>query len=108
MRQNQSRTMHHVPMTLELHPHQEGTFTEIRLKGSVAAAPSAQDMQKLLAILASWQGCPVRVVLYVAGTNEDICWAQRWEDAICVPAHHAEIHLKVRSFPGVIQVGHAR
>ncbi|MDX2019051.1 MAG: hypothetical protein SF187_02330 [Deltaproteobacteria bacterium] len=96
-------------MTLELRPHQEGAFTEIKLSSSVATAPSAQDVQQLLAILTSWQSCPVRVVLYVAGTDEDICWAQRWDDAMCmVPAHHAEIHLKVRGFPGVIQVGHAR
>jgi hypothetical protein len=101
--------MDHAWMTLELRPLHEGAYTQIRLRGPVVTTPSSRDMRRLLSVLAFWHGGPVHVVLSVAGTNADVCWAELWDDVLrAVPAHHAEIRVEIPGITAVVPVGHER
>jgi hypothetical protein len=101
--------MEETKMTLELRPLHEGAYTQIKLTGPVVTTPSARDLRRILAILAFWHGGPVHVVLSVAGTNEDICWGELWDDAMrAVPGHHAEIRWQIRGITAAAPFGHER
>lgn len=96
-------------MTMELRPLHEGAYTQIRLKGPVVTTPSVRDVRRLLAVLSFWHGGPVEVVLSVAGTNGDSCWAELWDDVMReVPAHRAEIRFEVRGITAEAPIGHER
>jgi hypothetical protein len=96
-------------MTLELRPLHEGAYTQIKLSGPVVTTPSARDLRRLLAILAFWHGGAVHVVLSVAGTNEEICWGELWDDVLrAVPRHHAEIRWDIRGVTAAAPIGHER
>jgi hypothetical protein len=101
--------MHDPRMTLELRPLQEGAYTQIRMSGPVVTVPSAKDMRRLMAVLTFWNGGPVHVVLSVAGTNADICWAELWDAVLHeVPSRHAEIRVEIRGTTPAAPVGHER
>jgi len=101
--------MDHPRMTLELRPVYESAHTQIVLRGRIGTVPSATDMRRFLALLASWHGGPVHVVLSVGGTDADICWAQRWDTVISgVPVPHVEIRYEVRGITSVAPIGHER
>jgi hypothetical protein len=101
--------MDHPRMTLELRPLREGASTQIILKGQVATAPPALDVRQLLSTLAAWQGSPIHIVLSVAGTNAEICWAQIWDEVFEeVPVHHVEIRYEVRGIATAASIGHER
>src|SRR3954463_4563740 len=97
-------------MTLELRPLHEGAFTQMKLSGPVVVTvPSAKDMRRLMAALTFWHGGPVHVVLSVAGTNADICWAEIWDAVLHeVPSRHAEIRVEIRGTTPAAPVGHER
>lgn len=81
----------------------------VKLTGTIVARPSPAELRQLMATLSRWQARPVSLVLSVAGTESDVCWAQLWDDALAgVPAEHVEILLEVHGAPGRIQVGHER
>jgi hypothetical protein len=101
--------MENTKMTLELRPLHEGAYTQIKLSGPVVTTPSARDLRRLLAILAFWHGGAVHVVLSVAGTNEEICWGELWDDVMrAVPRHHAEIRWHIRGVTVAANIGHER
>jgi hypothetical protein len=101
--------MDHPRMTLELRPLHQGAYTLIRLRGPVITTPSVRDVRRLLAVLAFWHGGSVHVVLSVAGTNADACWAELWDDVMRdVPAHHAEIRFEIRGITPAAPIGHER
>ncbi len=96
-------------MTLELRPLHEGAYTQMKLSGAVVTVPSTKDIRQLLAVLTFWHGGPVHVVLSVAGTNADICWAELWDAVLQeVPARHADIRLELRGITPAAPVGHER
>lgn len=96
-------------MTLELRPLHQGACTQITLRGSVLPPPASRALRRLLAVLAFWSGRPVHVVLSVAGTEADTCWAELWDDVMRdVPAHHAKIRFEVRGVTPAAPVGHER
>lgn len=89
--------MDHQRMTLELRPLHQGAYTQISLRGPLVVTLSSRHLSRLLAILASWHGGAVHVVLSVAGTNAEICWAELWDDVMrAVPTDHAEIRFEIR------------
>jgi hypothetical protein len=96
-------------MTLEMRPLEEGSYTQILLRGPVVTTPTARDLRRLLAVLAFWHGGPVHVVLSVAGTNAEICWSELWDDVLRdVPRHHAEIRIEIRGITPAAPIGHER
>lgn len=101
--------MDHTRMTLEMRPLEEGSYTQILLRGPVVTTPTARDLRRLLAVLAFWHGGPVHVVLSVAGTNAEICWSELWDDVLRdVPRHHAEIRIEIRGITPAAPIGHER
>ena len=96
-------------MQLELRPLHQGAYTQITLRGPVVTRPSARDLNRLLAILTLWHGAAVDVVLSVAGTNTDICWAEIWDAGLAaVPAHHAQVRIAIRGITPAAPIGHER
>jgi hypothetical protein len=96
-------------MTMQLRPLHQGAYTQITLRGPVVTTPTARDLRRLLAVLGFWHGGPVDVVLSVAGTNEEICWAELWDDVMReVPRHHAEIRFQIRGVTAAAPIGHER
>jgi hypothetical protein len=101
--------MDHARMTMELRPLHEGAYTQITLRGPVVTTPTPRDVRRLLAVLGFWHGGPVHVVLSVAGTNTDVCWAELWDDVMRdVPAHHAELRFEIRGITAAAPIGHER
>src|SRR5262245_7866270 len=101
--------MDHRRMTMEPPPAHGGAYTQIRVTGAVVTTPSVGDVRRLQAVLSFWHGGPVEVVLSVAGTNGDSCWAELWDDVMReVPAHHAEIRFEVRGITHAAPIGHER
>jgi hypothetical protein len=101
--------MDHARMTLELRPLHEGAYTQVSLKGPVVTTPSVRDVRRLLALLAFWYGGRVHVVLSVAGTDADTCWAELWDEVMRdVPRNHAEIRIEVRGITPAAPIGHER
>lgn len=96
-------------MTMELRPLHEGAYTQIRVRGPVITTPAPRAVRRILASLAFWHGGPLDIVLSVAGTNADACWAELWDEALRdVSARHAEIRFEVRGITPVASVGHER
>jgi len=82
--------MKHDAFKLSLKPIDDGSFTQLRLCGSVVTALPAREIRRLVKQLWSYTGEPVELVLPVdVGT---VAWFELWTYAISeIPAHHLQV-----------------
>jgi hypothetical protein len=69
-------------LTLELRPWQDGSYTRIHLRGTMATVAQPKEVGRLLQVLSWWSGAPVDVALCVDGTNSGSCWLELWDDVL--------------------------
>lgn len=67
-------------LTLELGPRQNGAYTLIKLRGTIATVAQPKEVRSLLKMLSWWSGAPVDVALHVDGTNSGSRWLELWDD----------------------------
>lgn len=79
------------PFELFLEQAQDDSPTTcVLLYGTLPASPPADEVSRLLALLARWSGAPVELVLSVdAGT---VAWFEAWGDATAeAPTSHLQV-----------------
>ena len=81
-------------LKLHLLPTEDGSFTELRLAGSVVTALPPCELRRGFRQLASWNDGPVELVLPVDVGS--VAWFELWSDAVSeIPAHHLQIRFAI-------------
>jgi len=76
-------------LTLELRPWQDGAYTQVSLRGTIATVAQPKEMRSLLKVLSWWSGAPVDLALCVDGTNSGSRWLEVWDDVLLhIRGHH--------------------
>lgn len=82
-------------MKLQLAPEYGGSYTRLRLCGSVPTAIPRAAARRLVRGLAFWSGWPVECVLSV--DMEGANWCEWWTDLLVgIPARHLEVRFRAR------------
>jgi hypothetical protein len=86
------------PFKLHLQPLNDGSFTRLRLCGSVVTAIPPCELRRWVRQLSSWSDSPVELVLPVdVGT---VAWFELWSYAISdIPARHLQVRFTLRRRP---------
>ena len=83
---------------LYLQPLNDGSFTRLRLCGSVVTAIPPCELKRWVRQLSNWSGSPVELVLPVdVGT---VAWFELWSYAVSeIPARHLEVRFALKRRP---------
>ena len=87
--------MKHDAFKLHLKPIDDGSFTRLRLCGSVVTALPPCELRRLVRQLWNWTGEPVELVLPVDAGS--VAWFELWTYAISeIPAHHLQVRFTLK------------
>jgi hypothetical protein len=82
-------------MTMRLTPEHGGSYTNLRLSGSVPTAVPQRTATHLVRGLTFWSGWPVECVLSV--DREAASWCEWWTDLLAgIPEHHLKLRYRIR------------
>ena len=82
-------------MTIQLEPEHGGSYTRLRLRGSLPTAVPRRAAARLARELTLWSGWPVSCVLCV--DREAACWCEWWTDLLAdISARHLELRYRIR------------
>ncbi len=83
------------PFKLYLKPLSDGSFTKLRLSGSVVTALPPCELRRWFRQLYSWADAPVELVLPVDFGS--VAWFELWTHAVSdVPAHHLQLRFALQ------------
>jgi hypothetical protein len=87
--------MKQAPFKLRVDPLGDGSFTRLRLCGSVVTPLPPTEIRRLTRMLFGWTGDPVEIVLPVDKVS--VGWFEWWSYAIAdIPARHLRIRFDLK------------